>query len=119
MRWFSSQIGKVGLAKLVRLLKRTVLYVVVDIIKDSPTFGKHLALELSEASGTQLYIPRGFAHGFLVLSESAVFFYKCDNYYNKQAEAGIMYNDLSLNIDWRLPDEERNLALWDVFRYSS
>ena len=105
LRGLHFQRGEFAQAKLVRVLQGTVLDVVVDIRKGSPTFGKHLALELSETSGTQLYIPRGFAHGFLVLSKSAVFFYKCDNYYNKQAEAGIMYNDPSLNIDWRLPEE--------------
>ena len=105
LRGLHFQRGEFAQAKLVRVLQGTVLDVVVDIRKGSPTFGKHLVLELSETSGTQLYIPRGFAHGFLVLSKSAVFFYKCDNYYNKQAEAGIMYNDPSLNIDWRLPEE--------------
>src|SRR5207244_3406714 len=76
-------------AKLVRVLKGVVLDVAVDIRKNSSTFGLHFAMELSETSRTQLYIPRGFAHGFVVLSETAVFFYKCDNFYNKQAEGGI------------------------------
>lgn len=105
LRGLHFQRGDFAQAKLVRVLQGAVLDVVVDIRKDSPTFGKHITLELSETSGTQLYIPRGFAHGFLVLSETAVFFYKCDNYYNKQAEAGIMYNDPLLNIDWRFPAE--------------
>ena len=93
-------------AKLVRVLQGSVLDVAVDIRKNSSTFGQHFALELSETSGTQLYIPRGFAHGFVVLSKQAIFFYKCDNYYNKQAESGIMYNDPAFKIDWHLPDEE-------------
>ncbi len=105
LRGLHFQSGDFAQAKLVRVLQGAVLDVVVDIRKNSPTFGKHITLELSETSGTQLYIPRGFAHGFLVLSETAVFFYKCDNYYNKQAEAGIMYNDPLLNIDWRFPAE--------------
>jgi len=97
-------------AKLVRVLEGKVLDIAVDIRKDSPTFGQHVSLELSDTSRTQLYIPRGFAHGFLVLSEHAVFFYKCDNYYNKQAEGGLMYNDPSLKIDWKMGDSELILS---------
>ncbi len=110
LRGLHFQAGEFAQAKLVRVLQGKVLDVVVDIRKGSATYGKHVALELSDASHTQLYIPRGFAHGFLVLSERAVFFYKCDNYYNKQAEGGIMYNDPSLNIDWKLPAEELILS---------
>ena len=97
-------------AKLVRVLQGRVLDIAVDIRKDSPTFGQHVAFELSDSSHTQLYIPRGFAHGFLVLSDRAVFFYKCDNYYNKQAEGGLMYNDPSLKIDWRMNESELILS---------
>jgi|SRR5215831_6047575 len=97
-------------AKLVRVMQGTVLDVAVDIRKNSPTFGKHFSLELSDASHTQLYMPRGFAHGFVVLSDRAVFFYKCDNYYNKQSEGGIMYNDPSLQIDWRFKEEDLILS---------
>jgi len=106
LRGLHFQQGEFEQAKLVRVLQGAVLDVAVDIRKNSSTFGQHFALELSEASGTQLYIPRGFAHGFVVLSERAVFFYKCDNYYNKQAESGIRYNDPSLEINWRLPEKE-------------
>src|SRR5207248_602986 len=106
LRGLHFQQGEFAQAKLVRVLQGAVLDVAVDLRKNSSTFGQHFALELSEASGTQLYIPRGFAHGFIVLSEQAVFFYKCDNYYNKQAENGIMYNDPTFEIDWRLPGEE-------------
>ena len=106
LRGLHFQQGEYEQAKLVRVLQGAVLDVAVDIRKNSSTFGQHFALELSETSGTQLYIPRGFAHGFIVLSEHAVFFYKCDNYYNKQAESGIMYNDTSFEIDWRLPEKE-------------
>ena len=97
-------------AKLVRILQGEVLDVAVDIRKDSPTFGKHFSIELSGTSRTQLFIPRGFAHGFIVLSNTATFFYKCDNYYNKQAESGIIYNDESLQIDWRLLEDEISLS---------
>ncbi len=106
LRGLHFQQGEFEQAKLVRVLQGAVLDVALDIRKNSSTFGQHFALELSEASGTQLYIPRGFAHGFVVLSERAVFFYKCDNYYNKQAESGIRYNDPSLEINWRLPEKE-------------
>jgi dTDP-4-dehydrorhamnose 3,5-epimerase len=106
LRGLHFQFGEFAQAKLVRVLQGSVLDVAVDIRKNSSTFGQYFALELSETSGTQLYIPRGFAHGFVVLSQHAVFFYKCDNYYNKLAESGIMYNDPSFNINWRLPDDE-------------
>jgi dTDP-4-dehydrorhamnose 3,5-epimerase len=106
LRGLHFQHGEFAQAKLVRVLQGSVLDVAIDIRKNSSTFGQHFALELSETSGTQLYIPRGFGHGFVVLSKQAIFFYKCDNYYNKQAESGIMYNDPSFKIDWRLPDEE-------------
>jgi dTDP-4-dehydrorhamnose 3,5-epimerase len=105
LRGLHFQRGEYAQAKLVRVLEGSVLDVAVDIRKDSPTFGKSFSLVLSADSGTQLYIPRGFAHGFIVLSDYATFFYKCDNYYNKAAESGIAYNDPELNIDWQLPME--------------
>ena len=89
-------------AKLVRAIAGAVLDVAVDIRKDSPTYGKHVAVELSAENKRQLYIPRGFAHGFAVLSEEAVFAYKCDNIYMPSAERGIMFNDPDLAIDWRI-----------------
>lgn len=89
--------------KLVRALQGTILDVAVDIRKGSPTFGKHIAAELSAENKKQLLIPPGFAHGFSVLSETAVVFYKCDALYNKESEGGILYNDPSLNIDWKIP----------------
>jgi len=110
LRGLHFQRGEHAQAKLVRVLQGTVLDVAVDIRNDSPTFGKYFALELSDSSRTQLFIPRGFAHGFVVLSERAVFFYKCDNYYNKASEGGILYNDPSLNIDWQLPEESLILS---------
>jgi dTDP-4-dehydrorhamnose 3,5-epimerase len=110
LRGLHFQCGEFAQAKLVRVLQGEVLDVAVDIRKDSPTFGKHFAIELSGTSRTQLFIPRGFAHGFVVLSNTATFFYKCDNYYNKQSEGGIIYNDDSLQIDWRLPEEQLSLS---------
>ena len=85
-----------------RVLEGTVLDVAVDLRKNSPTFGKHVAVELSAENKRQLMIPRGFGHGFSVLSETAVFAYKCDNVYNKASECGIRYNDPTLNIDWKI-----------------
>ena len=111
LRGLHLQKGDAAQAKLVRALTGTVLDVAVDVRKGSPTFGQHVAVELSAENHKQLLIPRGFAHGFAVLSETATFFYKCDNFYNKAAEGGIIYNDPAINIDWQLPVEE--LALSD------
>lgn len=96
------QAGEHAQAKLVRVLSGAVLDVAVDLRKDSPTFKQHVSLELSYENRKQLFIPRGFAHGFVVLSETAEFFYKCDNQYDKASEGGIIYNDPVLNIDWKL-----------------
>ena len=93
-------------SKLVRVIKGGVLDIVVDIRKGSPTFGKHVATELSEKNKLQFFVPRGFAHGFIVLSDEAIFQYKCDNYYAPQSEGGILWNDPALNIDWQVPVEE-------------
>ena len=89
-------------SKLVRCIKGKVLDVAVDIRKGSPTFGKYVAVELSEDKHRQFFVPRGFAHGFAVLSDVAVFQYKCDNYYNKESEGSIAWNDESLSIDWKI-----------------
>ncbi|MBR5828787.1 MAG: dTDP-4-dehydrorhamnose 3,5-epimerase, partial [Bacteroidaceae bacterium] len=90
-------------SKLVRCIKGAVLDVAVDIRKGSPTFGKYVAVELTEDNHRQFFVPRGFAHGFAVLSEEAVFQYKCDNYYNKESEGAIAWNDEKIAVDWRLP----------------
>ncbi len=103
IRGLHCQLGEHSQAKLVRVLKGKVLDVAVDIRKDSPTFGKHVAVELSAENQRQLFIPRGFLHGFSVLSEEAVFAYKCDNLYCKQAEFGIRYDDPEIGIDWKIP----------------
>ncbi len=97
-------------SKLVRCIKGKVLDVAVDLHRDSPTFGQHVAVELSEENNVQFFIPRGFAHGFSVLSEEAVFQYKCDNYYEPQADGGISLNDDSLGIDWRIAPEDMILS---------
>jgi dTDP-4-dehydrorhamnose 3,5-epimerase len=90
-------------SKLVRCVKGAVLDVAVDIRKDSPTYGQHVAVELTENNHRQFFVPRGFAHGFAVLSDVAVFQYKCDNFYAPQADGGISILDDSLGIDWRIP----------------
>ena len=93
-------------AKLVRVVKGKVLDVAVDLRKDSPTYGRHVSVELSEHNHRQVFIPKGFAHGFSVLSEEAVFQYKCDDYYAPETECAIAWNDPELNIDWRIPADQ-------------
>ncbi len=110
LRGLHYQTGEHCQAKLVRVLEGSVLDVAVDIRPDSPTYGQHFSIELSAENARQLYVPRGFAHGFLVLSETAVFFYKCDNFYNKASEGGIAYDDKQLNIDWKIPTEDMILS---------
>ena len=105
LRGLHYQTGNHAQAKLVRVLSGEVLDVAVDIRPESPTFGKHVTALLSGENQRQFFVPRGFAHGFLVLSETATFFYKCDNFYNKESEGGIFYNDAALNIDWQFSTE--------------
>ena len=93
-------------SKLVRCIKGAVLDVAVDIRKGSPTFGKYVAVELSEDNHRQFFVPRGFAHGFAVLTDEAVFQYKCDNFYNKESEGAVAWNDPELAIDWRIPADK-------------
>ena len=110
-------------SKLVRVIKGAVLDVAVDIRKSSPTFGKHIAIELTEENKKQLFIPRGFAHGFIVLQDDTIFQYKCDNYYSRESEGGILWNDSELNIDWKVPltdillseKDNKNPLLKDAF----
>jgi len=102
LRGLHYQLAPNAQAKLVRALQGEVLDVVVDLRKNSPTFGKSYSILLSDQNQLQLYVPRGFAHGYSVLSETALFFYKCDGYYSKESERGIMYNDAELNIDWKV-----------------
>lgn len=120
IRGLHFQKGEHAQAKLVRVIKGTVLDIALDLRKASPTYGRHVAVELSAENNRQLFIPRGFAHGFSVLSETAVFAYKCDNLYCKDAEAGIDLNDPALGIDWKVPVEKRLLSdkdkLWPSFK---
>ena len=97
-------------AKLVRVIKGSVLDVAVDIRKDSPTFGGHISIELNDDNKKQLFIPRGFAHGFVVLSEIAVFAYKVDNYYKKEFEKGILFDTPTLKINWEIPNKDIKLS---------
>ena len=122
VRGLHFQKGEHAQAKLVRVLEGTVLDVAVDLRKGSPTYGKHVAVELSAENKRQLMIPRGFAHGFSVLSETAVFAYKCDNLYCKEAEGGIRFDDPALGIDWRvekgkelLSDKDKVLPFFTEF----
>ena len=105
LRGLHYQTGKHAQAKLVRVLQGEVLDVAVDIRPDSETFGQYESVLLTAENQRQFFVPRGFAHGFLVVSETATFFYKCDNFYNKESEGGLMYNDLKINIDWQFPTE--------------
>ena len=110
IRGIHFQKGEFSQAKLVRVLQGTVLDVAVDLRKDSKTFGQHVAVELSAENNRQLMIPRGFGHGFSVLTPTAVFAYKCDNVYNKASEAGIRFDDPALGIDWKVKPEEADLS---------
>ncbi len=101
-------------SKLVRCVKGSVLDVAVDIRKGSPTFGQHVAVELTEDNHRQFFIPRGFAHGFAVLSETAIFQYKCDEFYHPEADGGICIKDESLGIDWKIPVEKAILSEKDM-----
>ncbi len=104
LRGLHFQTGDFKQTKLVRVVKGKILDICVDLRKDSDTFGEHFSIILDSKTNQQLFIPKGFAHGFLTLSKSAIFNYKCDNYYNKESERGIIYNDKALNIDWGISD---------------
>jgi dTDP-4-dehydrorhamnose 3,5-epimerase len=106
LRGLHMQRGASAQAKLVRVLEGAVLDIAVDLRKGSPSFGQHYAIELTADNHKQFFVPAGFAHGFVVLSETATFFYKVDKFYEPGNEVGIMYNDKDLNIDWRLSESE-------------
>ncbi|WP_196887010.1 dTDP-4-dehydrorhamnose 3,5-epimerase [Aureivirga sp. CE67] len=114
LRGLHYQVGEHAQAKLVRALEGTVLDVAVDLRKDSPTFGQHVVVELTAENKKQLFVPRGFGHGFVVLSETATFFYKCDNFYNKESEGGIIYNDKTIGIDWKMKESELIISDKDI-----
>jgi dTDP-4-dehydrorhamnose 3,5-epimerase len=106
LRGLHMQLGASAQAKLVRVLEGAVLDIAVDLRKGSPSFGQHYAIELTADNHKQFFVPTGFAHGFVVLSEAATFFYKVDKFYEPGNEVGIMYNDKDLNINWQLADSE-------------
>ena len=106
--------GEMAQAKLVRVIKGRVLDIVVDIRPGSSTFGKHFSVILDDVDHQQLFVPRGFAHGFVTLSPTSIFAYKCDNFYDAQSESGIIYNDATLQLDWHLEKEELKLSEKDL-----
>ena len=116
MRGLHFQTGEYSQGKLVRVVSGTVLDIAVDLRRGSPTFGRHVAIELSGENHLQLFIPRGFAHGFSVLSDEAVFQYKCDRFYAPGHEGAVAWDDPSLGIDWRLPAE--NVILSEKDRHN-
>lgn len=124
LRGLHFQKGEYAQAKLVRAISGKILDVAVDLRPHSKTYGHHVAIELSDDNHRQLYIPRGFAHGFIVLSDTALFAYKCDNFYAPQADSGIHYNDPDFNIDWRVPPHnlllsDKDKSLQSFFEYAS
>ncbi|HVM89443.1 MAG TPA: dTDP-4-dehydrorhamnose 3,5-epimerase [Puia sp.] len=114
LRGLHYQLNPYAQTKLVRVLKGKILDVVVDIRKGSPAFGKTYSIELSDENKRQLFVPKGFAHGFVVLSETADVMYKCDEFYNKTSEGGIIYNDHSLKIDWKIAADKIKVSPKDV-----
>ena len=113
LRGLHYQLHPFAQTKLVRVIKGKVLDVAVDIRKGSPTFGKHIAVELSGENKRQLLVPRGFAHGFVVLEDDTIFAYKVDNYYSPQNDRGIAFDDKEIGIDWLIPHDELNLSAKD------
>ncbi|WP_158209786.1 dTDP-4-dehydrorhamnose 3,5-epimerase [Myroides phaeus] len=114
LRGLHYQRGEYQQAKLVHVIQGTILDVVVDLRPNSPTFRQSFKTKLTSENHQQLFVPRGFAHGFVVLSETAIFTYKCDNYYKKEAEGGIIYNDTDLAIDWEVQSEQLILSEKDI-----
>lgn len=106
IRGLHYQLAPFGQTKIVRVLEGSIFDVAVDLRKDSPTYGEWIGVELSSDNKKQFLVPKGFAHGFSVLSETVVLAYKCDEYYHPEAEAGVIYNDYSLGIDWKIPENE-------------
>lgn len=114
LRGLHYQLPPFSQTKLVRVIKGKVLDIAVDIRKGSKTFGQHVAVELTEENKRQVLVPRGFAHGFVVLSKEAIFAYKVDNYYSPECDRGILFDDCALNIDWQLPKESMQLSEKDT-----
>lgn len=118
LRGLHFQKGEHAQSKLIRVVQGKVIDIAVDIRKGSATYGKYVSVELSDETHRQLFIPRGFAHGFAVLSETAIFQYKCDNFYNKESEGALLWNDKTLNIDWQIPSEKAILSEKDLHNSS-
>ncbi|MHB1105201.1 MAG: dTDP-4-dehydrorhamnose 3,5-epimerase [Lutibacter sp.] len=116
LRGLHYQLPPYAQTKLVRVIKGIVLDIAVDIRKGSPTFGQHVAVELTEENKKQLLVPRGFAHGFVVLSEEAIFAYKVDNYYSFESERGIAFDDKTIGIDWKMKMEDLQLSEKDIIQ---
>ena len=114
LRGLHYQLPPAAQTKLVRVIKGKVLDVAVDIRKGSPTFGQYVAVELSEQNKRQMFVPRGFAHGFVVLAEETIFAYKVDNYYSPENDRGLAFDDASLGIDWRVPKGQLQLSAKDT-----
>ena len=114
LRGLHFQKGIFAQSKLIRVVSGSILDVVVDLREKSPTFLKHFSVELSETNQKQLFVPRGFAHGFVVLSDNAHISYKCDNFYNKDSEGGVLYNDRDLGIDWKLEQDQIKVSDKDL-----
>jgi dTDP-4-dehydrorhamnose 3,5-epimerase len=110
IRGMHYQLNPTAQTKFIRALSGTILDVVLDIRKGSPTYGKHFSIELSAENKRQLFIPHGFAHGYSVLSETAEVFYKCDNFYDKDLEGGVQFYDPALNIDWKIPADKQIIS---------
>lgn len=115
LRGLHYQTGNNAQAKLVRVIQGEVLDVAVDLRPNSKTYGQYESVLLSSENHKQFFVPRGFAHGFLVISDTATFFYKCDNFYNKESEGGIIYNDKTINIDWQFPTTDLLVSEKDQF----
>ncbi|HAM99535.1 MAG TPA: dTDP-4-dehydrorhamnose 3,5-epimerase [Marinilabiliales bacterium] len=113
IRGLHYQLAPYSQAKLVRVIKGSVYDVAVDVREGSPTFGEWVGIELSETNKLQFFVPRGFAHGYSVISETAIFSYKCDNFYHPQSERGINFNDKNLNIDWKIPEQKMIISVKD------
>ena len=116
IRGLHYQLAPYAQTKFIRVLSGKILDVVVDLRKGSPSFGKSFSLELSAENHLQLLVPKGFAHGYSVLSETAEVFYKCDEFYNKENEAGLLFNDPTLNIDWQIPSGKEMISEKDIIQ---
>ena len=114
LRGLHYQVGEMAQAKLVRAVEGSILDIVVDLRKNSESFGKHFSIVLDDVDQKQLFVPKGFAHGFITLSSKSKFAYKCDNFYDKVSERGIIFNDATLQLDWHLPKDKLIISEKDL-----